>query len=203
MDEEVLIQGEFTKKNTLTIACLVLAAVCMVISIAIYDPFTNHDSIWDHGYLYTALTFDFAEGIGVFFYLAIVLVIVAIFFWLLMSHCELTVSNMRVYGKAAFGKQIVLPYDEISSVGSCYPQGVFVATSSGVVRFWFLINQRAVYSTISDLLKKRQYGRTETIARDKISQNDIDELKKYKELLELGIITHEEFDSKKKHLLGL
>ena len=30
-----------------------------------------------------------------------------------------------------------------------------------------------------------------------------DELKKYKELLDMGIITQEEFDAKKKQLLGL
>ena len=34
-------------------------------------------------------------------------------------------------------------------------------------------------------------------------QSNADELKKYKELLDLGIITQEEFDTKKKQLLGL
>ena len=35
------------------------------------------------------------------------------------------------------------------------------------------------------------------------SVSSADELKKYKELLDMGIITHEEFDAKKKQLLGL
>ena len=34
-------------------------------------------------------------------------------------------------------------------------------------------------------------------------QSNADELKKYKELLDSGIITQEEFDAKKKQLLGL
>lgn len=34
-------------------------------------------------------------------------------------------------------------------------------------------------------------------------KNDMDELKKYKELLDQGIITQEEFDAKKKQLLGI
>ena len=35
------------------------------------------------------------------------------------------------------------------------------------------------------------------------SQSTADELKKFKELLDSGIITQEEFDAKKKQLLGL
>lgn len=203
MDEEVIIQGDFTKKNTLTIACLVLAVICMVISIAIYNPFTNHDNIWDHGYLYTALTFDYSEGIGVLFYVAILFVIAAAFFWFEMSYCELTVTDKRVYGKAAFGKLIDLPYDEISSVGTCFPQGVFTATSSGSVRFWLLTNQADVYKSISNLLKKRQKKEIQTTIKQEIPQSNADELKKYKELLDSGVITQEEFDAKKKQLLGL
>ena len=34
-------------------------------------------------------------------------------------------------------------------------------------------------------------------------QSNADEIKKYKELLDSGIITQEEFDAKKKQLLGL
>ena len=36
-----------------------------------------------------------------------------------------------------------------------------------------------------------------------LNQNNIEEIKKYKNLLDSGIITHEEFDIKKKELLGL
>ncbi|MBQ2940785.1 MAG: SHOCT domain-containing protein [Clostridia bacterium] len=35
------------------------------------------------------------------------------------------------------------------------------------------------------------------------STSNADELKKYKELLDSGVITQEEFDAKKKQLLGL
>ena len=34
-------------------------------------------------------------------------------------------------------------------------------------------------------------------------QSNADELKKYKELLDSGVITQEEFDAKKKQILGL
>jgi hypothetical protein len=35
------------------------------------------------------------------------------------------------------------------------------------------------------------------------ASSPIDDIKKYKELLDIGIITQEEFDAKKKQLLGL
>jgi len=47
---------------------------------------------------------------------------------------------------------------------------------------------------------ERQKGKT-TIVSEK--SDSVDEIKKYKELLDSGIITQEEFDAKKKELLGL
>jgi len=43
----------------------------------------------------------------------------------------------------------------------------------------------------------------EVPAKNKNDENEIDELKKYKELLDDGVITLEEFETKKKQLLGL
>ena len=57
-------------------------------------------------------------------------------------------------------------------------------------------------SKLEQILKKDQQA--DSIPNSK-SSNDIplDELKKLKELLESDIITQEEFDAKKKQLLGL
>ncbi len=47
-------------------------------------------------------------------------------------------------------------------------------------------------------------GKTKEMATNVVSKQDsVDELKKYKELLDLGIITQEEYDIKKKEILGL
>lgn len=58
-------------------------------------------------------------------------------------------------------------------------------------------------SRLEQILKKDQHSNP--IPSNTKSSNDIpiDELKKLKELLECGIITQEEFDAKKKQLLGL
>ena len=42
-----------------------------------------------------------------------------------------------------------------------------------------------------------------TVIKQEIQPSSADELKKYKELLDSGVITQEEFDAKKKQLLGL
>ena len=50
---------------------------------------------------------------------------------------------------------------------------------------------------------ERQHSETKNNIPLNNSTNNADEIKKYKELLDGGIITQEEFDAKKKQLLGL
>ena len=198
--EKTIITGKFTKKNIITISFIVLAIISIIISVLIYNPLDPHDDRWDDPYLYTATHLECPEGVGVMFYLSIVFVVVAVFFWFEMSFCQLTVTDKRVYGKAAFGKSIDLPFDEISSVGTCFPKGIFAATSSGAVKFWLLTNQKEVYQSLSDSLKERQ---GQIVISANTHTGGADELKKFKELLDDGVITQDEFVAKKKQLLGL
>ncbi len=62
-----------------------------------------------------------------------------------------------------------------------------------------LENKDELYSAITNLLLERQKGKT--IVTEK--SDSVDEIKKFKELLDSGIITQEEFDEKKKQLLSL
>lgn len=201
MEEKIIIKGAFTKKNVMTIIFGILAIVSFIISFAIYIPSADSPYHGHRTYSYYCWDFSTPEGISFFFYLSIVFLLVAIFFWIEMSFCEVVVTDKRVYGKTSFGKSIDLPYDKISSVGTCFPMGVFTATSSGVIKFWLLTNQKEVYSSISNLLKERQILNNTTNV--KMEQSSADELKKFKDLLDSGIITQEEFDAKKKQLLGL
>lgn len=55
-------------------------------------------------------------------------------------------------------------------------------------------------------LKAAKEGIEEEVVKVKVVTNDssnAEELKKYKELLDSGVISQEEFDAKKKQLLGL
>ena len=120
-----------------------------------------------------------------------------------MSGCNITVTNKRVYGIVAFRHRVDLPFDMISSVGSGYFDSIAVATSSGKICFWFVANRNEVFSTISSCLIERQGNSSVKPENQNTTLSNADELKKYKELLDSGIITQEEFDAKKKQLLGL
>lgn len=199
MEEKIIVKGKFTKNNIVAIVSFILSIVSIIISLAIYDPFSPKRS-WEGPWLHDAINFECPEGIGAFFYLSIFFLIVGIFLLIMMNSCEITVTDKRVFGKSAFGKMVDLPLDKISSVGSCFPLGVKVATSSGAINFWLLSNQSEIFSSISELLQKRQ---TTLDVNTKSNISNAEELKKYKELLDNGIITQEEFDGKKKQLLGL
>lgn len=124
--------------------------------------------------------------------------------YLWISKCEICVSDKRVFGKAAFGKHVDLPLDSISAVGSGWPRGIAVATSSGRVAFLGIKNYDEIHRCISNLLIERQSKATPvTTIKQEIPQSNADELKKYKDLLDSGVISQEEFDTKKKQLLGL
>ena len=133
------------------------------------------------------------------------LILTAVFyFW--MSNCSLTITNKRVYGQAAFGKRVDLPFDMISATATGGFNSISVATSSGKISFWLLNNRNDVFDVISNLLIERQSKEktiTNTTIKQEIPQSNADELKKYKELLDMGVISQEEFDAKKKQLLNL
>ena len=125
----------------------------------------------------------------------------------LVSGNELTVTNMRIYGKVTFGKRVDLPFDSISAVatGSVFNK-ISVSTSSGRITFFSIPNRIEIYAIINKLLMERQQSKANTASAPiTVVQNggEADELKKYKDLLDSGIITQEEFDAKKKQLLDL
>ena len=133
--------------------------------------------------------------------------IVGVILYTAWSRTELVVSDTHVCGKAAFGKRVDLPIDSVSAIGSAWPKGIAVATSSGRIAFPMIKNRDAILKCISDLLIERQNKllaattATPIIMESQTSQAD--ELIKFKELLDNGVITREEFDAKKKQLLGL
>lgn len=120
------------------------------------------------------------------------------------SKIELTVSDKRVYGCAAYGKRVDLPLDAISAVGTSAFNGIAVTTASGAIKFVMMENRDEIHDAVSKLLVDRQ-NRPAAAAtiKQEILQSNADELKKYKDLLDSGVISQEEFDIKKKQLLGL
>ncbi|MBE6680442.1 MAG: SHOCT domain-containing protein [Ruminococcaceae bacterium] len=114
---------------------------------------------------------------------------------------ELTVTDKRIFGRAR-KKRVDLPLDSVSAVSTGSFKSIAVASSSGRISFSMIKNRNEIHKVVSDLLVSRQNkGATPEVT--KVESSNADELKKYKELLDSGVITQEEFDAKKKQLLGL
>ncbi len=131
--------------------------------------------------------------------------IIGIVFYIYSGRCFMVVTDRRVYGKVAFGAQIDLPLDMVSAVGvTGIMKGVVVATSSGRIKFMYVANASEIHAVINDLLINRQesnkHGSINTIQQE---ISEADELMKFKNLLDNGIISQEEFEAKKKQLLGI
>lgn len=153
----------------------------------------------------TCLVWENILGDWAIFVSAIIGVIIALFGFIIifMSHeCGLYVTDKRVYGKTLLGKRVDIPLDSISSISLTFVLlcGISVASSSGSISFCFVEERNRIYAIVSNLLLERQNVKKQ----DYRNKNDAaDDLKKFKELLDSGVITQDEFDEKKKQLLDL
>lgn len=218
MNEKTVITGRKGKATTL----LKIAFLMVLISILLY--FFNIGEVRLREYelypgkmvssereVYSVLIFEANEQvfgiiIPALFYLGILISIFGFIFMLAYRKVSITVTDKRVYGTAAWGKRVDLPLDKISAVGTSFGHGIAVATSSGSIKFKAITNNTEVHYAISKLLMERQ-STAPVVETQKqsapIIHSDADELRKYKDLLDSGVITQEEFDTKKKKILGL
>jgi len=157
----------------------------------------KYDAMWDR--IYACYRFEFV------LYGSAPLMVIFLILYLYASKMEVTVTDKRVFGKSGFGKRVDLPLDSISAVGTGAFNGLAVATSSGKIKFMGIKNRDEIHEVIGDLLLERQNkpSAAPTTIKQEVQQSSADELKKFRELLDSGIITQEEFDAKKKQLLGL
>ena len=124
----------------------------------------------------------------------------------MISKCELTVTENSVKGKSFFGKEVVLPMYMISAYStSKFLSTISVATSSGITKFALIKNYSEIGTVLSKKINERQENTTTTKPESAptLQNNAMDDLIKLKNLLDAGIITQEEFNAKKKQLLGL
>ena len=157
-------------------------------------------------------TSDFVANIGLYLLYCVAccipLALFAFIAWIIkryLNSFEMTVTDKRIYGKIKWGKRVDLPIDSVSAVGIGAFKSIAISTASGRISFSAIKNRNEIHDVVSKLLVDRQ-KQTTTPAPSTApasSVSNADELKKYKELLDSGIITQEEFDAKKKQLLGL
>lgn len=201
--DTVLKEGSITKNAKtiilgITMVAVILGAIFLIVNSSLYNADSNkrifvhlgtvvyYKDFWEFPYFYIGLSFW-------------VVAICFLFTFLMMKKMQITITDKRVCGKTFFGRSVDLPMDSISAVGSSWFNGIAVSTSSGKVSFLFIENSEEIRELLCQLLIDRQ-GKPQSVIPDK---SNADELKKYKELFDSGIITQEEFDAKRKQLLGL
>ncbi len=115
---------------------------------------------------------------------------------------SLTVTPSRVYGRTLFS-EVSLPMDSITMTNKNGIRNLRIESPSENVVFSFGNKQACdeVYDVINRQIAERQNNKGSVTVVNNAS--NADELKKYKDLLDAGIITQEEFDAKKRQLLGL
>ena len=185
MEEKVLIEGHF-KKYTKPFLVMAIVFCCLgilyaIISIAI-------ELYW------------FLIATAVFEVLAVLFFVIYKYIAPKNNPFELIITESRVTGKVK-KHRVDLPVKQITSIGTLAFNGISIHTASGELGFPYLINQTEVFDCLSELIRKQhEPTNTNTTQRSVGLAEQLAELKK---LLDDDIITEEEFDAKKKQLLGL
>ena len=206
MEEKTIIKGQL--KGTSLLVVSMALPVLGILGTFLYNYWVALDnaSYYRNRDFGESLEYAFGFGNGANYALypaVLIFCIIGIILYVRMSKVQITVTDKRVYGIDVASKRVDLPFDSISAVGTSSFSGLAVSTASGSLKFTMLKNRDELHDTISKLLVMRQDKVASTVIKSEIPQSNADELKKFKDLLDAGIITQEEFDAKKKQLLGL
>ena len=209
MDEKILIKSEMDKKGKAVLLGIpaALGAISALLFLILATVKVEYSG-WYSSTYYNGFEMAFKrnhEGYLIMFILACVFfvaAIVALVIYLAYSKCELCVTEKNVKGKAIFGKEVVLPMYMVSAYSTRKLfSTISVATSSGMTKFSLIGNYAEIGKELSKMINERQEN-TENVAAP-AQNSSMDDLVKLKGLLDAGVLTQEEFDAKKKQLLGL
>lgn len=191
MENKILVKGIFDKKNAFFtglirgfIGGVVCCALCLLL--ASFIDFFDDPVVF--------LTWSVIFGI--------VIPLVCAFQGMNMKR-ELTITEKELV--ATVGNNVFeCPLDSITSYAF---GGAHLIIQAPPRKFSIesLKNHEEISTVLNDLFNQRKVGPVYAVkpATSVSNYGNADELKKYKELLDSGVITQEEFDAKKKQLLGL
>lgn len=132
--------------------------------------------------------------------LAIMIVGIAHLLYLSDKKTELYIQNDVIVGKKSNGQTVQFMLKDIKSVESTKTHGLKIHGAGIKYEIHLIENGEELKSTIMGMLATVPKEKT-VVATAPVS--DASSIKEYKELLDSGIITQEEFEAKKKQLLGL
>lgn len=231
MEEKIIIESESSWKKHLIIWLIVLAAVCLIGNLVYAIDYGSYyadalaeckeeypliwEEIWENRRYYrdysiydSAFEYGISNGFRwggwIFLVSSVGLALILIVFFMIVKQNKIIVTDKRIYGQTPFGKRVDLPLDSVSAVSTAWFNGISVATSSGKISFLLIKNSKEIHTAISQLLIDRQEKKNnQPIVNTTQNTSGADDLIKYKQLLDSGVITQEEFDLKKKQILGL
>lgn len=183
MEEKVLIKGKKGSPIFSLLFCMLLVSVPVLAYYSVYsDRFMSARNK-------STLLFFF----GV---LIVIAVLTSFTLFILSLITKVTVTNKKVFGITSKYTKAVIPVETIESINLTTNDFSFVVKSlkgECVYKFNGYKNAVEIVETVNQLIPKKQ----------ETDESDFETLKKYKELLDNNIITQQEFDEKKKELLGL
>ena len=134
-----------------------------------------------------------------------VLLVVLLIIQLWIGRSSIIVSNKRISGRGTFGHRVDLAMADVTGATTAAFHSVRVSVNSvnnktNHIKFWLMKNNKDICGEISKLLTE---DGTKNTALPNAELTKFDELKKYSELFDMGVITQEEFEEKKKQLMEI
>lgn len=148
-------------------------------------------------------------------YLAIACLLVSLcvfIAYIIKANNKMSVSPATVTGVNSFGKSVKMPVEFISNASvKSFDSSIAVTYLGKTHKYFMFSNNIALAQTINEAKsgtlvadksnKAVEMTNVQTVKND--VANSAEEIKQLKELLDMGVITQEDFDTKKKQILGL
>lgn len=221
-EDKIIIKGIF-EKNKIAQIMLIVSIVAFICALLFsYFAFNNLEKYFYLGYGYggtwhycvgydndfmTYFTGEFFSVRLLYGYILIISIIVFIIALIMKKTTEggeLTVTESRAYGKVGGGAAVDIPINQITRIAPL-PNGAEIFTIVGGNKFPLLKNKNDVLNAIQFLLSSIHRGasQTETNISATANYSEAGALKQLKELLDSGVISQEDYNAKKKKILGL
>ena len=207
MDQNIIIKGtpQKNKVSAIMLTASVIAFVCALLFSA--NAYQNY---WI-GYKVAVWAYFWGEVFssnlmyGCILIASVIAFVVSIIMKTNTEKCEITVTNEAISGKLPHGKEVYIPLNQITAVNRSSFNGVSITSIGNVSNFHCIENREEVLKAISYLLANPQQNAqpTQNGSAPVANGSEAEQLKRLKDLLDAGVLTQEEFDAKKKQVLGL
>lgn len=221
MEQNIVIKGT-PQKNKIALILLIAGISLVLISLIVaswaykevdlYMYFGFGVSDWFPGWIkyddsfidfFFGEFFNFSCFYGYILIVGIIAAVVGIIMKTDIEKCEITVTNEAISGKLPHGKDVNIPLNQITAINRSSFNGVSITSIGNVSNFHCIENREEVMKAISYLLANPQQSSVQPTQSASANDGEAEQLKRLKDLLDSGVLTQEEFDAKKKQILGL